>query len=152
MYKICNSCFINKELIKYNKDKKWLYWFRSICKNCQSIYNQKRYINKKDIIIIKKNKYDNSEIWKELSRIRRAKRRALINNTCDNTINYKLIINLLKQQNYKCNYCWKDILKHNSRHLDHIYPLSKWWIHSIKNVQWLCCKCNLEKYNKIFVK
>jgi 5-methylcytosine-specific restriction endonuclease McrA len=33
-------------------------------------------------------------------------------------------------------------------HIDHIIPLSKWWPHSIWNIQILCPFCNMSKYNK----
>jgi len=32
-------------------------------------------------------------------------------------------------------------------HIDHIKPLSKWWNNEIKNLQLLCQRCNLKKYN-----
>ena len=151
MWKICSKCYINKDNNEFRKDKKWLLWLRSICKICESIYMSERYKNKKEEINTKAREYYyKSDNTKELWRLRRAKRRSIIKTNTDNTITLKYIKELLEKQNYKCNYCWKDISEHKSRHLDHIYPLSKWWIHSIKNIQWLCCKCNLEKWNKIF--
>jgi 5-methylcytosine-specific restriction endonuclease McrA len=50
-----------------------------------------------------------------------------------------------------CNYCLKDIILREDRHLDHIFPLSKWWLHTINNLQWLCVKCNLSKFKCTYV-
>ena len=150
MEKICWKCGILKNISEYYQDKKWLNWLRSVCKSCWTIYNKNRYENKKNEIRQKQKEYDKTESRREIYRLARSKRRASIKNTSDNTIILTNTKKLLKIQNYKCNYCWKDISEHTSRHLDHITPLSKWWIHSINNVQWLCCKCNLKKGNKIF--
>jgi len=149
MKKVCSKCNIKKDLSNYCKDKNWLNWVRSVCKKCGSIWNKERYINKKDEIREKQISYKKTEDWKELIRLSKSKRRANIKNTSDNTITLKNTKELLEKQDYKCNFCKIDIKDRSIRHLDHIYPLSKWWIHSINNVQWLCCKCNLEKYNKI---
>lgn len=150
MYKICSKCKLLKEISEYCKDKNWLNWVRSVCKECGSKWNKDRYKNKKDEIRkIQIEYYYSSNIPKELGRLKRAKRRALINNTSDDTINIISTNNLLHLQNYKCNYCKIDIIDRKTRHLDHIIPLSKWWIHTINNIQWLCCKCNLEKSNKL---
>lgn len=149
MYKVCSKCKLSKNISEYCKDKLWLNWVRSICKECGSIWNKNRYNNKKDEIRRKQIEYSQTENRKELIRIYKSNRRALVKNTSDGTITLKNTKNLLKEQGYKCNYCKVDISDRNIRHLDHIYPLSKWWIHSIYNTQWLCCRCNLEKYNKL---
>lgn len=65
----------------------------------------------------------------------------------DNTITQDNLMLLLDHQKNKCSICWCN-LKYNKKHLDHIIPISKWWIHSIFNVQRLCAKCNLEKSSK----
>jgi 5-methylcytosine-specific restriction endonuclease McrA len=33
--------------------------------------------------------------------------------------------------------------------IDHIIPVSKWWLHTSKNIQLLCRYCNNVKSNKI---
>jgi 5-methylcytosine-specific restriction endonuclease McrA len=33
--------------------------------------------------------------------------------------------------------------------MDHVMPLSKWWINSIFNIQWLCASCNMKKHAKL---
>ena len=82
-------------------------------------------------------------------RLYESKRRALKLSTSDWTINIEATTELLDKQWWVCNYCGIDIIDRTSRHLDHIYPLSKWGTHSIDNVQWLCCKCNLIKSDNI---
>ena len=57
---------------------------------------------------------------------------------------------LIRIQDYKCNICFKNIKDRYLRQLDHIFPVSKGGKHELKNVQWLCCKCNNEKSNKIY--
>lgn len=54
---------------------------------------------------------------------------------------------LLTAQNYKCVNC-KCCLKRNKKHLDHIVPLALGGSNDIKNLQWLCAKCNLSKKDK----
>lgn len=67
----------------------------------------------------------------------------------DKTVTYESALKLLSRQNNKCNMCKKDFSQ-IKKHLDHIYPISKGGLHSIKNVQWLCYVCNIRKSNKIF--
>ena len=69
--------------------------------------------------------------------------------TCDWTITLEAINIMLLQQDNKCVLCSCDITDRNKRHLDHIHPLNRWGIHSIINVQWLCCYCNLSKWDRI---
>jgi len=93
-------------------------------------------------------KYIKTNKWAELNRIRSSDRRWKIKSTSDNTINIQATQKLLEEQWWVCNMCWIDITNRWERHLDHIKPLSKQWIHSIDNVQWLCVRCNLTKSNK----
>lgn len=147
--KICKSCNHQKNITEFHKSKKCKYWVRTICKECECKKRIDRYQNNRDKSILYQKEYRLSDKWKEIYRLARSKRRKLVNWTCDKTINYDSTQSILIEQYYKCNYCWKDISEHKSRHIDHILPLSKWWIHTIKNIQWLCCKCNLKKSNNI---
>ncbi len=73
-------------------------------------------------------------------------------------IDYKFPLNrelqkLMTSQNKKCKNCNIDLI-HGNIHLDHIKPISKGGEHSIKNVQFLCATCNLQKgttYGPAFV-
>ncbi len=94
-------------------------------------------------------KWSKSERWKYLRVIKEARRRWRKKSTSDWSITQEWLDNILKLQNYLCPMCWKNITNRKDRHLDHIYPLSKGGIDSITNVQWLCVKCNLSKWNKI---
>jgi len=74
------------------------------------------------------------------------KRKVLLKTISDNTINAKELKSMLEVQKYKCVICNASISE--SKHLDHIKPVSKGGLHSIKNVQWLCPPCNMHKHNK----
>jgi 5-methylcytosine-specific restriction endonuclease McrA len=68
----------------------------------------------------------------------------------DWTINLNSINKIIEEQSWLCKNCWIDIK--NNYHIDHIYPISKWWLHSIDNIQILCPSCNMKKSNKIITK
>lgn len=148
MTKLCSKCGEEKDIDMFYKSKKVKSWIDNPCKECRDINKKEYYASNKDKW---KNcwKYIPTEKNRERNRIQRSKRRALVNGTADKTITYKSTQELLSKQNNKCNYCSIDITDRDSRHLDHIYPISKWWSHSINNVQWLCCRCNLKKSDLI---
>ena len=75
------------------------------------------------------------------------KRNNLIKKTNDNTLNGKDLSNLFINTK-KCSVCNIDI-KYKDKTLDHIIPLSKGGLHSIKNAIILCRKCNSKKHNKV---
>jgi len=56
---------------------------------------------------------------------------------------------MITQQKWLCNICKCDISEWFNR--DHIVPLSKWWEHTIKNIQILCWYCNRKKWIRILV-
>lgn len=138
-----------------NKDKIREYRKRWRSKNIEKIkekeseYNRIYYINNRDSILKNKLEYQKTEKWAELMRIRVQNRRWKIRENSDWTINYNSTQKILKEQNFECSICFKNIKNRKTRHLDHIMPIAKWWVHSIKNVQWLCCKCNLKKWANI---
>lgn len=163
--KQCSRCKIDKNknlfwIKKRNKD-----WLQYICKECNNSDFREYYVSNKCKVVesiknyriknidkfkeyskIYLKKYWSSEIWKNKKRIIDSKRRISklwIKN--DDTINNDSIELLLINQDNKCRYCLKDIGLSKLRHLDHIVPLSKWWLHSISNVQWTCVSCNLTK-------
>ena len=156
--KRCSKC----KLYKWDfwPDNRANDWLRSDCKECRKI----DYDNNRDILLERKREYywENpeimrkrssdyfkTEIWAENSRLNWAKRRALKRTTEDWSITIDSTTEMLDNQWWVCNYCWIDIMDRRERHLDHIYPLSKWWTHTLDNVQWLCCSCNMEKWDKI---
>ena len=148
LQKICKTCNHQKNISEFHKCKKSKYWVRTICKDCECKNRRERYKKNSDKSILYQQEYRKSDKWKEIYRLARSRRRKLVNWTCDKSINYDSTQAILKEQEYKCILCYKDISEHSSRHLDHINPLSKWGEHIIKNVQWLCCKCNLSKWSK----
>ena len=58
-------------------------------------------------------------------------------------------LKILKRDNYKCAKCWKSPVTNINcfLHIDHIKPFSKWWSNDYENLQTLCNKCNLWKWN-----
>lgn len=68
--------------------------------------------------------------------------------TDDRTIAVHSVIDLLREQKFKCNHCQVYLTKDRHKQLDHIHPLSLGGEHTIKNVQWLCRYCNLSKGNR----
>jgi len=84
--------------------------------------------------------------------INRSKYRKKKRLTCDGTITPTSAKKLLKEQNNICNICGKKMYKKDkflAQEIDHIIPISKGGTHSLKNIQWLCRKCNRAKSDKI---
>lgn len=148
----------------FYKCKRWKYWVRWTCKECDKKYHSNRYIEKKDIILHynneynrnnseSKREYDNayykSEKWKIIKNLNNHKRRLKEKTLSDWSITYEVLDEILITQKSLCNICFISIKNRNERHIDHIIPLSKWWTHKIDNVQWLCCRCNLKKWNRV---
>jgi hypothetical protein len=56
---------------------------------------------------------------------------------------------VLKRDNFRCKYCWKN-WEDVSLEVDHIIPQSKWWTDNINNLCCCCRKCNMWKWgNKL---
>lgn len=150
-YYLCNKDIIlektknrySKSEIK-EKNNKFYY------KNRLMILFQKKVYRILNIEKIKE--YRNSENWKISSRIHcQNRRRKMIS---DWTINILSISELLISQWYKCALTWEKLEFKNWKyiyHIDHIIPISKWGIHSIKNVQITTPKANLKKYNNLTI-
>ena len=75
-------------------------------------------------------------------------RRARIKSSCDGTISKEFLQTLLVKQNHLCYYCNTALNKGNT-HLDHYIPISKGGAHSVGNVVFACCSCNLAKGAKV---
>lgn len=132
----------NKEKID-EKNKKWADNNRVKVKIHMDKYRWKPWImdmrNKK-----------RSEWWKmnpEKNIEKCRKRKSIIKNTCDGTVTKESLNSLIVNQWYKCNICSCDISKNPEK--DHIIPLSKWWQHTISNIQYLCWLCNRKKWTSI---
>ena len=81
----------------------------------------------------------NKEVYKAIGHRRRA---ALLKAKGGN-ITKTEIINMLKEQGFKCLECSIDVSERY--HLDHIMPLSKGGNNSLENIQILCPSCNCSK-------
>ena len=77
-----------------------------------------------------------------------SKRNALKKSTADDTVTYEAIKKMFKEQNGKCVICYKEL---NKYHIDHIIPLTKKGKHTIINIQLLCPRCNIIKYNHLIL-
>lgn len=129
---------INKKKIRDMK-------YRNENKNKLKEYMRNYYNKHSKRLKLKSKDYYNSEKWKQVDNLHSRKRRALKYTTDDWTINIKSLNKLLEQQDYKCNICGCSLLDikmititwkiRDWKHLDHIIPLTKKWLHSINNVQ-----------------
>jgi len=177
--KKCKECMnlYNKEQYKWNTEyykkyhkqykkanlKKLTEYAKRYNKTSNAKISKQKWLNKNDEYFSKwreenreymfeyQKQYYKTLKWKLIKKADWNKRRALKNKTKTENINKKFLEELLELQEYKCNYC-KIYLDNNKKmfiHLDHIIPLSKWWTHTKNNLQFLCQKCNLSKWNKI---
>lgn len=113
-------------------------------------WGKKYYEENRVRILDIKNKRVKGEDYKLKTRLWWHKRRALKKSTTDNSVNIKSVQELLESQDNKCKMCSIELTKEN-RHLDHIKPLCVGGEHSMKNLQWLCAKCNLTKPKKSWI-
>jgi 5-methylcytosine-specific restriction endonuclease McrA len=95
--------------------------------------------------------YAKTERWKITVALAAHKRRQILKNSSDKTIDIDFINNLIIIQKWECKWCKVKLLKNGKKnyHIDHIIPISKWWYHTAKNIQLLCPTCNHIKYDKV---
>lgn len=101
--------------------------------------NEWREDNKEHIL-----KYNNIPENKIRRKLHTQKRRQHIKERSDWSITIKSIQELFIKQDNICIHCNCDLIDY---HIDHITPISKWWMHIIENIQLLCPTCNLKKGN-----
>lgn len=136
-FRVCKRCNKTKELCLFKGMSKY-------CKGCKWY---KKAMESKIIAKQKRKRYLNSEKGKEYKKAKDLNYRSRKRASSDNTVTLKSLTQLLSNQNFLCVICKTYIKQRNTRHLDHIIPVSKEGKHSLNNVQWLCCKCNILKSN-----
>lgn len=113
--------------------------------------NDRRRVNRDIVCKKERERYHTDQEYRrkkiERASIQTYKRRLMEQERDDGTLNINATSVLFDEQWWACNHCGIDLLD-TKKHLDHIVPISKWWMHSIYNVQWLCVKCNLFKWNR----
>lgn len=155
------KCIVCENILPLNlfakRKNRWKEIYRWDCIPCKRIRYQNHY----------KDKYNNDEVWRKnmlernykwcrenkekvnlYSSSARHRRRWQKKLTSDYTITRKNIRNMLDNQKWLCVKCGCDIRKTYT--LDHCKPLSKWWEHTIKNIQLMCRTCNCSKWSNSY--
>lgn len=163
--KICNKCNVEKELSidNFYASNTTKGWWRNTCIECKrkryefikNLSKEEYKLYVKECAEIRKEKsrlhhieYKKSERHK-LNKLNDKHKRRQYTKHSDWTVTQTALDNLLLNQGCLCNVCEKNIANRSDRHLDHVYPLSRGWLHTISNLQWLCVKCNLKKWNRL---
>ena len=80
-------------------------------------------------------------------------RKRTIRGTSDGTVTKDALEKMFEEQDHKCGYCGQEITKQsnkpNTRHLDHIIPISRGGMNTLSNVHWVCPVCNKSKGNRL---
>jgi len=135
-----------RECFKCKKDKqlKEFKWESKYCNECIILKKEESIIKNKQ----KNKKYLNSNKGKLYKKNKNQRYRSRKLWTDDWSITTKYINELFAKQKWLCIICNIELIN-IEYHLDHIYPLSKWWEHTKNNIQFLCRKCNILKSNKV---
>jgi 5-methylcytosine-specific restriction endonuclease McrA len=158
--KTCTRCDKEKELVEFYKERLSKDGFQTVCVACtriaQAIYHKEWYQKNKESKLLSNAKWhaENpdkmSEYQKsyfkshpEQSRLKGSRRRARKLNGGVYSVTVKEIADMLKRP---CFYCGEE-----SKHIDHIVPLSRGGRHSIGNLIQACASCNLSKSNKFVI-
>jgi len=139
----CYKCKLNKELKSFNKDTSRYTGIRRICKSCEKIRNQKRFLENREIILKRNSDYKKTEIGSFNHRKSNEKRRITIKDRGD--FSKKDWDNLLKLSKNRCYCCKIKFGKKIKATIDHILPISLGGSNYIENIQPLCQSCNSKK-------
>jgi 5-methylcytosine-specific restriction endonuclease McrA len=158
--KTCTKCSKEKELVEFYKKPLSKDGFHSICIDCikisQAIYYKKWYQENKQ------SKRSSNAAWfsdnpsklneyqkkyfqshQDKWRLKGHRRRALKLGGGVYSITIEEVKSMMKRP---CFYCGEE-----SKHIDHIVPLSRGGRHSIGNLIQACASCNLSKSNKFII-
>ena len=135
-----------KEFYKTDKYKTYQKEYRKTDK-CKE-YNKK--YNKSDKHKELQKEYLKTDKWKLNQKNYTHRRRQIIKTTDDKTVTLEFINNLIILQKWECKWCKEKLIKKwkVNYHIDHIIPISKWWLHTASNIQLLCKNCNSSKNNR----
>lgn len=148
--KQCTKCNFIKEIIEFSKRKALKDGYRSQCKECDKLHNDRYKSENKETINIQRKEYRKSH--PELARKYKHERRARMYN---NGYEHVDIEYFWKVQMGYCQLCFTSIdrtLHHRdmmSWTLDHKIPLSKGGPHFYSNLQLAHRMCNQKKGSKI---
>ena len=155
---ICTKCKQDLDLSFFGKNKQHKDWYRHQCKACRksmaAVYykkNSKRILNRNHLWCRNnKDKYDMWYRWYQLSqryKLSRKVRYGQKKTSSDWTINFITLTALKIKQENKCAICSRELVRDIKwqTELDHIKPISRWWHHTIGNVQRTCRTCNRRK-------
>ena len=136
----------NKEYRK-EYDKKWRKKNREYLNGCAKKYreeNPERYMGCQ-------NKYKKTEKGKATNQRGNFKRRAKYKEVINN-LTAEEWLNILRQYNFKCAYCGKDLFDLFIKpERDHVIPISKGGNNIKENIVPTCHSCNAKKSDKIII-
>lgn len=158
--KTCTKCNKEKELVEFYKQRLSKDGLQTACivctKTSHAIYHKEWYQKNKESKLLsnakwhaknpsKMNEYQKSyfKSHPEKFKLKSHRRRTLKLNGGVYSVTVKEIADMLKRP---CFYCGEE-----SKHIDHIVPLSRGGRHSIGNLIQACASCNLSKNNKFVI-
>lgn len=141
--KVCSKChrILVANTMNFNKNKGGKWGLRAECKECRNKRSKKYYKNNKNEILERKKEWrqDNPHVDFNYN----IKRHYGVNSN----ITKEQYQEILEYFGYKCVYCGCDLDNSNTT-LDHILPLSVYYITDIWNIVPCCNSCNSSKNNK----